>query len=404
MHSHASAGGPGAAQEEDHFVLCARSEDLNSLDAAGQQAHASMSPSDGHRGQITRSKSRSVGHAPSLDAEKWTRQLWEKKHSSASEGPSSGRKPSSTPNIKEMDAAFLLAVEAPVHDSIGSDSNGRGALSSAEELPALSGAIPPSRRQVMPEPPTSLPGKLNEADEEDQDSDEHVPPRRDGTGTTSARLGLNLPVSPSMHQLSKQSHTHILDNFILELGAKPESLEDVGCRIASAFPRSLYFVMILLPLLAHVGTDFAVSHFSPGVDTLHERTIGYSFFAGAVVVYCCGATLGMHLLRTALRSGELSMAIEKLHGFIQNSEEWSEVSRRLRRQHFLGWLISVISFVATLEEWKLRSGVIQPPPISETSAAFRLLGQLIFTMSFILASAVIFLAARHGGLGLHLEP
>ncbi|CAJ1423392.1 unnamed protein product [Effrenium voratum] len=122
----------------------------------------------------------------------------------------------------------------------------------------------------------------------------------------------------------------------------------------------------------------------------HEDIVGHNFTMVSAAVYSLCSVSCLWLLRRALLSEELVLAVGKLHVFVDTfKNQWGKRSRQEQCWSFAVWLILVLGFVAgeAYEEWK----EMELPDTGYANS--RLILKALCTVSFGLSSGILVLVA-----------
>ncbi|CAJ1355137.1 unnamed protein product [Effrenium voratum] len=315
---------------------------------------------------------------------------------------------SSLPSVGDMQAAFAFSINAPRHRR-----KEKEAHFDARSQPSTPGPGSPSRPLVdLPEGPHAEPSRLmptlsaipsgpfepqksvlqfdlpNGAGDDTEDVKREavrslsgvVEDNEQGDKNEDNLLMRSPPSSPQMDNmisLSKKSNTVILHQYnTIEDAEPPGSLEDLGCSICVKVP----WLAACLPVVLS-ATSLAFMY--------HEDIVGHNFTMVSAAVYSLCSVSCLWLLRRALLSEELVLAVGKLHVFVDTfKNQWGKRSRQEQCWSFAVWLVLVLGFVAgeAYEEWKEME-------LPDTYANSRLILKALSTVSFGLSSGILVLVA-----------
>ncbi|CAJ1396292.1 unnamed protein product, partial [Effrenium voratum] len=316
---------------------------------------------------------------------------------------------SSLPSVGDMQAAFAFSINAPRHRR-----KEKEAHFDARSQPSTPGPGSPSRPLVdLPEGPHEEPSRLmptlsaipsgsfqpqksvlqfdlpNGAGDDTEDVKREavrslsgvVEDNEQGDKNEENLLMRSPPSSPQMDNmisLSKKSNTVILHQYnTIEDAEPPGSLEDLGCSICVKVP----WLAACLPVVLS-ATSLAFMY--------HEDIVGHNFTMVSAAVYSLCSVSCLWLLRRALLSEELVLAVGKLHVFVDTfKNQWGKRSRQEQCWSFAVWLILVLGFVAgeAYEEWK----EMELPDTGYANS--RLILKALCTVSFGLSSGILVLVA-----------
>jgi len=194
--------------------------------------------------------------------------------------------------------------------------------------------------------------------------------------------------SNNMENMIRDSQSMILDQLTADPStSKLEQVaHDPASKLMLAFPSWLHMLVALLT-------------FGNAAAYITVKILGYiesnsSVFAFvSTTVYGILATICVHLLRKALRSTDLNLAVDRLHLFVADFElHWSKVSGQEWRGYAVVWCVIVLIYAATqgAQAWVLQEGD------STLSSGLKIVVhcmQISSVLSFALSSAVVMLAA-----------
>jgi len=194
-----------------------------------------------------------------------------------------------------------------------------------------------------------------------------------------------LPNTASMGNLMKDSQSAILDSFCD--WTKDADL-DVGSRFMLAIPPGMSVCLGVVSLLEGAGL---CALYAFGI----VKSNSYSITSVTCVLYGLLAACCMQLLRKALRSKDLNLAIDRLHLFVVDFQlHWSQVSGQEWRKYLVAWSLLVLCQAGT-QGYRIWSSLQQGPldPAEKEHRIYAHVLTLVCLVSFAVSSGIVMLTA-----------